>query len=45
LDQKYELVFRALAEIQETSGGNALDFEGFLKSITEKIVIDLLIVG
>lgn len=38
LDTKYELVFRLLQEIHDGTGGNALDFEGFLKEITTRIV-------
>lgn len=30
LDAKYELVYRAITEIDEANHGNALDFEGFL---------------
>ena len=38
LDTKYELVFRLIGEIHEHTGGNALDFEGFLKELTTRIV-------
>lgn len=38
LDQKYEFVFRLLQEIQDSTHGAALDFEGFLKELTNKIV-------
>jgi Ca2+-binding EF-hand superfamily protein len=38
LDSKYELVYRLLHEIHDNSGGNALDFEGFLKELTARIV-------
>ncbi len=38
LDTKYEIVYRALQEIQESNSGNNLDFEGFLKELTAKIV-------
>jgi Ca2+-binding EF-hand superfamily protein len=38
LDQKYEFVFRLLQEVQDSINGNALDFEGFLKEITNRIV-------
>jgi len=31
LDSKYEFVFRLLHEIHDRNGGNALDFESFLK--------------
>jgi Ca2+-binding EF-hand superfamily protein len=39
LDSKYELVFRLLHEVQDATGGNALDFEGFLKELTVRIVL------
>ena len=38
LDTKYELVFRLLHEIHDGTNGNPLDFEGFLKEITARIV-------
>lgn len=38
LDSKYELVYRLLHEIHDNTGGNALDFEGFLKELTARIV-------
>jgi Ca2+-binding EF-hand superfamily protein len=38
LDQKYEFVFRLLQEVQDSTNGNALDFEGFLREITNRIV-------
>lgn len=38
LESKYEFVYRLLAELQESSGGNALDFEQFLKELTSRIV-------
>lgn len=38
LDQKYELVFRLLQEVHDSTHGNALDFEGFLKELTARIV-------
>ncbi len=37
LDEKYDIVFRVLAEISETSG-DALNFEEFLKALTARIV-------
>lgn len=43
LDHKYELVFRLLHEIHEGTNGNPLDFEGFLKEVTARIVIEYLI--
>lgn len=42
LDTKYEFVFRLLHEIHDQTGGNALDFEGFLKELTTRIVIPRL---
>jgi Ca2+-binding EF-hand superfamily protein len=39
LDQKYEFVFRLLQEIQDATHGNALDFEGFLRELTNRIVL------
>lgn len=38
LDQKYEIVIRLLQEIHDSTSGNALDFEGFLKELTNRIV-------
>ena len=38
LDYKYELVFRLLHEINDNTNGNPLDFEGFLKEVTSRIV-------
>ena len=38
LDKKYELVYRAIHEIDESAQSQALDFEGFLTEITKKIV-------
>lgn len=38
LDSKYELVFRLIHEIGESTNGQALDFEQFLKELTAKIV-------
>lgn len=39
LNHKYEFVFRLLQEIQDGTHGAALDFEGFLKELTARIVI------
>ena len=41
LDGKNELVFRALSEICDGVGSDALDFEGFLRELTAKIVLIL----
>lgn len=38
LDSKHELVYRALEEICDGVGADALDFEGFLRELTAKIV-------
>jgi Ca2+-binding EF-hand superfamily protein len=38
LDVKNELVYRALEDISYGSGGDALDFESFLRELTAKIV-------
>ena len=38
LDSKYEFVFRLLNDINESSGGAALNFEEFLKEVTVRIV-------
>ncbi|MCB0368288.1 MAG: hypothetical protein KDD45_02325 [Bdellovibrionales bacterium] len=38
LDTKYELVFRLINDINDSTQGAALDFEGFLKEITLRIV-------
>jgi hypothetical protein len=40
LDNKFGFVFKLLSEIHEGTGGNALDFEGFLKELTARIVIN-----
>jgi Ca2+-binding EF-hand superfamily protein len=37
LDKKYELVYRAITEIDEANEGQALDFEGFVSELTKKI--------
>jgi hypothetical protein len=39
LDQKYEFVFRVLQEVHDTTHGQALDFETFLKELTGRIVL------
>lgn len=38
LDAKYNIVIRILQEINDSTNGNALDFEGFLKELTARIV-------
>lgn len=38
LDTKYELVFRLLADINDSTHGAPLDFEGFLKEVTARLV-------
>ena len=42
LDSKYEFVFRLLNDINESSGGAALNFEEFLKEVTVRIVSTFL---
>lgn len=42
LDTKYEIVFHAIQDTAEAAGGDALDFETFLKEITARIVVHLL---
>ena len=37
LDKKYELVYKAINQIDEAVQGQALDFEGFLTELTNKI--------
>jgi Ca2+-binding EF-hand superfamily protein len=41
LDTKYEFVFRLIQEVNDSAHGNALDFEGFLKELTARIVSSL----
>ena len=38
LDTKYELVFRLIQEIYDGTNGAPLDFEQFLKEITNRVV-------
>lgn len=38
LESRYEVAMRVLEEINESAQGNALDFEGFVKELTNKIV-------
>lgn len=38
LDSKYELVFRLLNDINDGTQGAALDFERFLKELTQRLV-------
>lgn len=42
IDSKNELVYRVLQEIHEATSGNALDFESFLRELTNKIVVMIL---
>jgi hypothetical protein len=44
LDERYDIVFRVLVEVSESSG-DALNFEEFLKAITARIVKMYLILG
>lgn len=39
LDAKYELVFRVLQELYDTTNGAPLDFEQFLRELTNRIVL------
>lgn len=45
LDTKFELVYRALEEICDAVGADALDFETFLKELTAKVVKIVVILG
>ena len=38
LDTKYEIVYKLIAEVNDSTHGNALDFEGFLKELTVRLV-------
>ena len=38
LDSKYEFVFRIVDDIQNSTGGQALNFEEFLKELTQRVV-------
>ena len=38
LDAKYEIVFHAIQDIAEATGGDALDFEKFLRELTVRVV-------
>jgi Ca2+-binding EF-hand superfamily protein len=44
LDEKYDIVFRVLQEVAESSG-DAVNFEEFLKALTARIVISIFISG
>jgi Ca2+-binding EF-hand superfamily protein len=41
LDEKYDIVFRTLQEVSESSG-DAVNFEEFLKALTARVVIFLI---
>ena len=45
LDAKYEIVYHAIADIAESTGGDALDFEKFLRELTVRVVINKLNIG
>ncbi len=45
LDTKFELVYKALEEICDSVGADALDFETFLKELTAKVVTILIYTG
>lgn len=38
LDTNYEMALRLLQEITDANSGNSLDFEGFVKELTTRIV-------
>lgn len=38
LDTKYEFVFRIINDINDSTGGQALNFEEFLKELTNRLV-------
>lgn len=40
LDEKFDLALRVLQDINDDAHGNALDFEGFVKELTHRIVSD-----
>ena len=40
LDEKYDIVFRVLQEVAESSG-DAVNFEEFLKALTARVVISI----
>ena len=45
LDSKYNMALRLLEEVNESTNGNALDFEGFVKELTNRIVFFCMILG
>ena len=45
LDAKYGFVFRMLEEIGEGPGGDAVNFEQFVRALNDKIVSFMLILG
>ena len=38
LDKKYEIVFKLITDINDSTGGAPLDFEGFVKELTNRLV-------
>ena len=38
LDKKYEIVFKLIMDINDSTGGSPLDFEGFVKELTNRLV-------
>jgi Ca2+-binding EF-hand superfamily protein len=38
LDKKYEIVFKLIMDINDSTGGQPLDFEGFVKELTNRLV-------
>ena len=42
LDKKYEIVFKLITDINDSTGGAALNFEEFVKQLTDRLVSNLL---
>ena len=43
LDKKYEIVFKLIMDINDSTGGAPLDFEGFVKELTHRLVRVILL--
>lgn len=43
LDQKYSLVYRAIEEVADSAIGSDIDIETFIKELTNRIVLYLLL--
>ena len=39
LDKKYEIVFKLINDINDSTGGAPLDFETFVKELTNRLVL------